>query len=133
MEQSKKQTTTETALHFANVLQEQLSHTGAVLFSPKEPPRALTPSNGTDFKLTELYKLIECHLVELVHIDGVSEMMGEEYIMIIDEEGKLRADVQDSFNLIPSILAFPNGFANKGAVKDWVAGKAIVCRSSMFK
>ena len=48
--------------------------------------REVSPKNGTDFQLEELYNLLSCHYVDIVRLATPGQ------IMIIDEEGKLKRD-----------------------------------------
>lgn len=73
----------------------------------------VTPNNGTDFTLAEMYKLIGCELIEIVYLPN-------DKIMIVDEEGWLKAD------------PIYNQFASDISGCD-IEGNVIVCNDDMVK
>lgn len=77
----------------------------------------ITPKNGKHFTLKECYDLIGCDTIEVLYIDN--------YIMILDEEGKLN---NKPINTYATRLA-----ANVIDIMDWVVGTVIYCPKSMFK
>jgi len=79
--------------------------------------KPVEPANGSDFSLEELYRHLDCTIVEVVNtIDG--------RIMIIDEEGKLKTNSKVN---VKATLLYSKGFIEN------IVGKAIVCHPSMFK
>jgi hypothetical protein len=79
-----------------------------------EPVEMVTPKNGNDFKLEELYKLLDCQTIETVNLsDG--------RIMVFDEEGKL---TDKERNEVASVI-FDNMFPHLPG--DYIAGHAIIC------
>lgn len=99
------------------------------------------PANGKDFKLKELYKLLNCNLIEIIRLsDG--------RIMVADEEGKCSDDHE--VNLSATLL-FREGRMSYHQVRayfkkleeagttiidasevmgeDYIAGDVIVCNS----
>jgi hypothetical protein len=74
----------------------------------------IEPKNGTDFSLSELYKLIECELVEVVTLQSGK-------YMIMDEEGKLKGK---AINKLASSMYKPY---------EDIVGKVVICERSMFK
>lgn len=54
----------------------------ATLYKVDRTEQEVSPKNGTDFQLDELYELIGCKLVEIIHL-------GEGYILVVDEEGAI--------------------------------------------
>jgi hypothetical protein len=89
----------------------------AQLIRVNEEPKEITPENGTDFGLQELYRTLECDLIQTIMLD-------ENTIMIMDEEGKFRGEP----NLTATTIAQGRIFAG-----DWVAGHVIVCPSNMLR
>lgn len=77
----------------------------------------ITPKNGKDFTLEELYALIGCELIEVVY-----PIEDNGNIFIIDEEGKLAGKI-------------PNAAATLlwGVTGDYLAGDVIYCPSEMLK
>lgn len=69
------------------------------------------PENGKTFKLKELYKIIDCTMVEFIYIDN--------YIMIIDEEGKL--------NNKPVNDVATYYFRKHKKIHDIIVGNALIC------
>tara|TARA_R110001606_G_scaffold397937_1_gene575776 strand:+ start:2206 stop:2481 length:276 start_codon:yes stop_codon:yes gene_type:complete len=72
------------------------------------------PENGSTFTLQELYKIVDCSMVEFLYIDG--------YIMIIDEEGKLN---NKSVNDVATYH-----YRKHSKNHDYVVGNALVCDRS---
>jgi hypothetical protein len=60
----------------------------SVLMRPDGTNKTVVPANGTDWKLDELYRLLGCKMIEIVH----AKRKG--FILIIDEEGKFVAEPQ---------------------------------------
>lgn len=76
------------------------------------------PENGRDFKLEELYKLLDCEMIEIIHLGGHFD--GQ--IMIIDEEGKLTGKQR---NRVATDI-----FMVDRTWSDTIVGKALVCLDS---
>ena len=93
----------------------------ATLYTTDGGERPVTPENGKDFKLKELYKLLKCDLVEVVYLNS-------NLIMIIDEEGKLRSE--HKVNQKATMRAWKHMAIHP---KDVIVGDAIVCDTTMFK
>lgn len=83
----------------------------------------ITPKNGKNFGLQELYDLLDCDLVQVVYLGDDAP----NNIMIVDEESKLKEGAQ--LNLLGSVY-FNHQF---GMLADQIVGKAIMCHTSMFK
>ena len=93
----------------------------ATVYKTDGTSQEVQPENGKDFKLEELYKLVECQTIELVTLGGGK-------IMIIDEEGKLssppkplNAAATQLFKQLPRIPG------------DYIAGNALVCLTKEVK
>lgn len=65
------------------------------------------------FQLNELYKLLNCDMVEIVHLPNRE-------IMIVDEEGWLKQNAE--YNELASSIAGVD-----------IAGRALVCKAKQFK
>jgi len=78
----------------------------------------ITPHNGTNFGLKELYGIIGCQLIQVINLN-------DDEIMIMDEEGKLSGQ---PVNLLATAHAdhviSPN---------DCIVGIAVICPSSMLQ
>jgi hypothetical protein len=72
------------------------------------------PENGTDFTLEELYKHLECDIIEVVY-------MPNDQIMIIDEEGRLKEN--------PKL----NPEATRMYKRGYIFGHAIICNKDLLK
>ena len=83
----------------------------------------VTPKNGTDFTLEELYELLDTDLIEVVHLNA--SQVEAEAIMIVDEEAKLKGK---KFNALASIE-----FYSRSMPLQDIAGDAIICDPSMLK
>jgi len=91
----------------------------ATLYTTDGKQREVQPKNGTDFQLDELYKLLGCEMIEFVVPRSQPGC-----ILIIDEEGKLRAREP---NLHATILASHSG------LNDYIVGDALLCKAEEFK
>ena len=80
----------------------------------------IEPKNGTDFKLDELYKYLQCSLVEVINLN-------QDDIMVVDEEGKYTSNV---VNVNATVLAQENQAITSW---DYIAGDAIVCNRKMIR
>lgn len=89
----------------------------AQLIRVNEEPKDITPENGTDFNLQELYRLLECDMIQII-------TLAEGTIMIMDENGKFRAERNDT----ATAMARPYLFTG-----DYVSGHVIVCDSDMVR
>ena len=80
----------------------------------------VSPRNGKDFKLEELYTLLGCDYIEVLRLD-------DKNIVVIDEEGKLNGR---PVNYKATALCH-----EKNAIFDWdcIVGPAIVCHTKMLK
>ena len=81
----------------------------------------IEPKNGTDFKLDELHKHLQCSLVEVININ-------QDDIMVVDDEGKLKAN--NVINVNATMLAQENQAITSW---DYIAGDAIVCNRKMVR
>ena len=81
----------------------------------------IEPKNGTDFKLDELHKHLNCSLVEVININ-------QDDIMVVDDEGKLKAN--NVINVNATMLAQENQSITSW---DYIAGDAIVCNRKMVR
>ena len=81
----------------------------------------IKPKNGTDFKLDELYKHLNCSLVEVISLN-------QDDIMVVDDEGKLK--VNNVINVNATMLAQENRAI---VFWDYVVGNAIVCNRKMIR
>ena len=81
----------------------------------------IKPKNGTDFKLDELYKHLNCSLVEVISLN-------QDDIMVVDDEGKLTSN--NVINVNATMLAQENRAI---VFWDYVVGDAIVCNKKMIR
>ena len=74
----------------------------------------VTPANGKDFQLQELYDLVECEMIEIVRRIGRHSSRS---VIVIDEEGKLTGKPlnQNATNVA------------KIDHRDCIVGNALVC------
>ena len=80
------------------------------------------PLNGETFSLRELYKLLDCELIEIVHLHGSDDLL------VIDEEGK--------FAQCPEFNRSATEIARKHRAivqYDYIVGKALLCNSDMIE
>lgn len=81
----------------------------------------IEPKNGTDFKLDELYKHLNCSLVEVINLN-------QDDIMVVDEEGKWASN--NVINVNATVLAQKNQAI---IFWDYIVGDAIVCNRKMIR
>ena len=80
----------------------------------------IEPNNGTDFKLDELYKHLQCSLVEVINLN-------QDDIMVVDDEGKWASKVIN-------VNATKCAQENQAIIFwDYIVGDAIVCNRKMVK
>lgn len=111
-----------------------------------KPVQALSPKNGTNFSLEELYQLLECDCVESV-------MLVDGRIMLIDEEGKFSKERNERATrlagfvspkqLITEMLRLQNaGIEVIGArpritdlddEADFIAGDVLICENEQVQ
>lgn len=83
----------------------------------------ITPANGSDFTLEELYKHLDTDLVEVVHLEACET--SDEAIMIVDEEARFKGK---TFNALASAE-----FYHRRMFLQEIYGDAIICDPAMFK
>ena len=84
--------------------------------SNSQKPEEKTPENGKNFKLKELYKMLDCKTIEVVGLSACQ-------IMIIDEEGKLNELPYNDMATYYFRKAHPE-------TRDFIVGNALVCSSN---
>lgn len=77
----------------------------------------VTPINGSSFTLEELYNLIDCETIEVINLT-------DDFILIIDEEGKLKDKYVNNFATDIAIESLQEG--------DYIAGNAVFCHKRML-
>lgn len=73
------------------------------------------PENGTDFKLQELYALLDVDLIQVIHLE-------EGIIMVCDDEGKLKGEAS------PLNMTATWEYQKCYGPLDEIHGNALVCR-----
>ena len=93
----------------------------ATLYKTDGTFQEITPKNGTDFKLEELYELIGCELVEMIGLE-------EEMCMLTDEEGKIkRQEINpEATDIWWKSYPYARNY-------DCIVGNAVVCHLSQFR
>ena len=87
------------------------------------PPTPVTPKNGTDYNWREVAKLLDCQTVECVELN-------DEFLFLIDEEGKLTSDWQQHINYAASEIWYQFNPAARGV--DVLVGKCLLVHTSNF-
>ncbi len=85
-------------------------------------PQPIRPANGRSFKLAELYRLLDCQLVDVVRLTP-------DLILVIDDEGKFRHPAY--LNLLATYLWHQHQPAARGV--DAIMGRAILCHAQQFR
>lgn len=81
----------------------------------------IEPKNGTNFTLDELYKHLNCSLVEVINLN-------QDDIMVVDEEGKWTS------NNMVNVNATKCAQENQAITSwDYIVGHAIVCNRKMIR
>jgi len=82
------------------------------------------PKNGTDFQLKELYSHLNCELIEIARsqASGSVGAARRNYILIIDEEGKLKSKPHN-----------PIASEWYSSPTDIIVGPAILCHSDYLR
>jgi len=84
--------------------------------SNNQEPKEISPENGKNFKLDELYKMLDCKMIEIVNLSACQ-------IMIIDEEGKMNDAPYNDMATYYFRKAHPKNH-------DFIVGNALVCSSN---
>ena len=93
----------------------------AKLYRTDGTAQDITPKNGKDFQLKELYEALGCELVEAIRIPTAGK------IVIIDEEGKLNG--KDINGDMTYYLRYHSVIASW----DFIVGDAIMCDSDELR
>lgn len=83
----------------------------------------VTPENGKDFKIEELYKLTNCDIVQIVEVPKrMTSPSRKHWIIVLDEEGKMHDFI-------------PNDAATLLYQDSWdiIVGDVLVCPTTMVK
>lgn len=85
-----------------------------ILMNVTGTQQVVSPKNGTDYKLEELYAMLNVQMIEVV-------TLSEHMIMIIDEEGKLNGSAQN--------FEATGIFQMACNTEDVIMGNALVCNT----
>jgi len=91
----------------------------ARLIKPDGTEVEIKPANSKWFSFDELYKHMECDMIEVVWKTKEKGM-----IMIVDEDGHHKKELKTNFaatDLMPHLIPYP------------IVGNVVVCKRSMFK
>lgn len=79
----------------------------------------VVPKDGISFHLPELYRMLECEMIEVIHCNE------EDMILIIDEEGKFKEynPINAAATALVTLFDFDPG----------VVGIALYCHTSLLK
>ncbi len=112
------------------------------------PIREVQPENGTDFRLRQLYQLLDCSMIEVIPLPDRA------FIMVIDDEGKLidkpRNERATRLAAFPSVRECVDFLLRMQAAgvhviraaepltdtmteTDYIAGDVLVCRDDELK
>lgn len=91
----------------------------SLLFKTNGTRAVVFPENGNGYQLKELYTLLEVDMVQVVHLK-------EGYILVCDEEGKLKNEPQ--FNPMATIL-----YQGCYGPCDEIYGNALLCLDKEFR
>ena len=91
-----------------------------MIVCPEGVVQMVTPSNGTNYDLKELQKIVEGN-IEIVRLD-------KDTVMVVNEEGKFASEPQ--VNSVATMIArahiaiYPN---------DCIVGRVLICKSEEVK
>lgn len=89
----------------------------AYLIRPDGTWEQITPDNGKDFRLPQLYKLLACRTIEVIY-------PSPERIMILDEDGK-----RNEWPINHTATAMTRHLL---AADDLIVGNVIICPNRML-
>ena len=101
------------------IVRLQTEGRGTVIY-PDGKVLYVTPENGERFTLAELYKLLDCDMVQILSLD-------HKKILILDEEGKFKENPQ--FNLRATSIAYR---FRSIRITDRIVGKVMLCDETLF-
>lgn len=84
--------------------------------------QAVHPANGRCFELDELYKMLDCEMVEVIDLS-------DELILIADENSKFRNPPY--LNLLATAMWHQAVPAARGV--DFIAGRVLLCHTTQFE
>lgn len=84
----------------------------------RQEPEEVTPENGENFKLKELYDMLDCDTIEHIYLSPCQ-------YMIIDENGKLNDSDYNDLATYYFRKAHPQNH-------DFIVGNALICSSKEF-
>ena len=91
----------------------------ATLIKPDGTVEEIAPENGKKFQLEELYKLVDCETIEVIHIPR------ERRLAIVDEDGVI--NLKERNPKATSVLA-----TALGAATVMLRGNVIFCDRKQF-
>lgn len=104
-----------------------LASFGPVLSRADGTLEIIKPTNGTDFQLGELYRLIGCEMIEVIYLNNGGE--DDDLIMIGDEEARLKDE--SNFNMMATGLYCTSWRADPNRYN--IVGDVILCPSRMLR
>lgn len=104
------------------IVELQFDNSRGTIIYPDGKILYVRPQDGKKFSLEELYRLLDCHTVEVIHLEGESRK-----ILILDEEGKFKQNPR--FNLRASRIAYR---FHKIRETDVIVGTAMLCDENLF-
>ena len=90
----------------------------ATLYLTSGKIEKVEPKDGKSFHLEELYSMIDCSTIEILHLNGK--------FLIFDEEGKLKN------NAVPNVGATALTHDCGLMPDDYIVGSALLCETKEF-
>lgn len=95
----------------------------ATLLRTDRPAEDVAPDDAkAGFQLAQLYRLLECSTIEIIRL-------GDGFIMVIDEEGKLK----EGNTVNGQATYFARDVAGAIMANDCIVGHALVCLDAEVK
>lgn len=104
------------------IVELQFDNSRGTIIYPDGKILYVRPQDGKKFSLEELYRLLDCQTVEVIHLEGESRK-----ILILDEEGKFKQNPR--FNLRASRIAYR---FHKIRETDVIVGTAMLCDENLL-
>ena len=90
----------------------------AILYRTDLTMEEITPKNGSDFSLKELYEILDCDCVEVVPLTEIK-------FIVVDEEGKLK---DKEYNIYASKI-----YQRFRKTQDYLVGDCLMINNAELK
>ncbi len=106
----------------AEIVELQFDNSRGTIIYPNGKVFYVKPQDGKKFTLAELYKLLDCQMVQVLYLECESKK-----ILILDEEGKFKKEPK--YNARASKIAYR---FHKIRETDRIVGTVMLCDENLF-